>query len=181
MEHVNITNADCHEPKHITDTTAADVGKVITAVGDGTSELRFLQESEVDGKIRYFKFTITDLIPATTGIVDSAQTMPVPFNGQLVYVGVNLQGTALPAGTDNTLHVVWAASGTTHASLSTANSVGNVTLPASTAAYSCLSSTPSSSNSFSAGGYLALFCEVTVAAIGAVPASVVIGLKEVMP
>jgi len=41
-DHRTLVSADVHEPKHITNTTGADAGKVITPLGGGTSELRKL-------------------------------------------------------------------------------------------------------------------------------------------
>lgn len=49
-EHRTLVSADVHEPKHITNSTAADAGKVITPLSGGSSELRKLFSSElVDG------------------------------------------------------------------------------------------------------------------------------------
>lgn len=48
-EHVTILNAECHEPKHITDAVMADAGKVITpsSVTNGVSTLRKLASTEL--------------------------------------------------------------------------------------------------------------------------------------
>jgi hypothetical protein len=48
-EHVDIPNAECHEPKHITDSITADSGKVITPSSSvaGTSVLRELSTVDV--------------------------------------------------------------------------------------------------------------------------------------
>jgi len=47
-EHTALVSAKCHEPKHITNTTVADAGKVITAAAtSGTSEFRALTPEEV--------------------------------------------------------------------------------------------------------------------------------------
>lgn len=50
IEHNSILNAQCHEPKHISDATTGDAGKVITpdAITGGTSELRQLTHFEID-------------------------------------------------------------------------------------------------------------------------------------
>jgi hypothetical protein len=49
VQHSALTSADCHEPKHISGTTVADAGKIITpAATAGTSELRKLKVSEID-------------------------------------------------------------------------------------------------------------------------------------
>lgn len=49
MEHVNIPSANCHEPKHISDASTGDAGKVITpsASTPGVSVLRFLTPSDI--------------------------------------------------------------------------------------------------------------------------------------
>lgn len=49
--HNAIQSADCHEPKHITNSVPGDAGKVITpsGVSAGTSVLRKLTVSEIDG------------------------------------------------------------------------------------------------------------------------------------
>lgn len=46
-EHRTLVSADVHEPKHITNTTGADAGKVITPLGGGASELRRLSSLEL--------------------------------------------------------------------------------------------------------------------------------------
>lgn len=50
VEHVNIQHADTHEPRHITVSTTADAGKVITPSSstNGVSVLRFLGITEID-------------------------------------------------------------------------------------------------------------------------------------
>jgi len=47
VEHRTMVSADVHEPKHISDSTAADAGKVITPLSGGSSELRNLTPAEV--------------------------------------------------------------------------------------------------------------------------------------
>lgn len=49
-EHVNVQHADTHEPRHITISTTADAGKVITPSNstNGVSVLRFLNISDID-------------------------------------------------------------------------------------------------------------------------------------
>ena len=49
-EHVTITSANCHEPKHITSSTTADAGKVITPSSsvNGTSTLRLLTVEDIN-------------------------------------------------------------------------------------------------------------------------------------
>lgn len=42
-----LVSSEIHEPKHISDSDAADAGKVITPLGSGTSELRNLTPEEV--------------------------------------------------------------------------------------------------------------------------------------
>jgi len=52
-EHRTLVSGDVHEPKHISNSTAADAGKVITPLSGGTSELRNLTPEEVGIKIVY--------------------------------------------------------------------------------------------------------------------------------
>ena len=47
VQHKDMLSASVHEPKHITGSTAADAGKVITPLSGGTSELRNLTPEEV--------------------------------------------------------------------------------------------------------------------------------------
>ena len=51
VAHVDIEDADCHEPKHITSATTADSGKVITASSssNGESQFRLLTTSDISG------------------------------------------------------------------------------------------------------------------------------------
>lgn len=53
VEHRTMVSADVHEPKHISDSTAADAGKVITPLSGGTSELRNLTPEEVGVQFIY--------------------------------------------------------------------------------------------------------------------------------
>src|SRR5690554_2879138 len=46
-DHRTLLSTDVHEPKHISDSTSADAGKVITPSSAGNSELRYLTPSEV--------------------------------------------------------------------------------------------------------------------------------------
>lgn len=50
IEHSAIVSANCHEPKHISDATTGDAGKVITpdSTTSGTSILRLLKLEELD-------------------------------------------------------------------------------------------------------------------------------------
>lgn len=70
-EHRTMVSADVHEPKHITDTTAADAGKVITPLSGGTSELRNLTPEEVGVRFAYSEAGIAE---NTTAIVMTAAT-----------------------------------------------------------------------------------------------------------
>lgn len=51
VQHVNIPSEQCHEPKHITNATTSDAGKVITPSAEvaGQSVLRNLAISEITG------------------------------------------------------------------------------------------------------------------------------------
>lgn len=46
-DHRTLSSGNVHEPKHISDSTSADAGKVITPLSGGDSELRNLTPSEV--------------------------------------------------------------------------------------------------------------------------------------
>lgn len=52
-DHRTLVSADVHEPKHISDSTSADAGKVITPLSGGSSELRNLTPSEVGVQFLY--------------------------------------------------------------------------------------------------------------------------------
>jgi len=72
--HNTLTSAQVHEPKHITDTTTADAGKVITPAGGGTSELRFLTPEEVGINFYYLEWGVQEnatAISLTAAAVDS--------------------------------------------------------------------------------------------------------------
>lgn len=53
VQHKDMLSASVHEPKHITGSTAADAGKVITPLSGGTSELRKLTPAEVGVQFIY--------------------------------------------------------------------------------------------------------------------------------
>ena len=53
VEHRTMVSADVHEPKYISDSTAADAGKVITPLSGGSSELRYLTPDEVGVNFSY--------------------------------------------------------------------------------------------------------------------------------
>ncbi|QDP51655.1 MAG: hypothetical protein Tp1100MES1331091_23 [Prokaryotic dsDNA virus sp.] len=70
-EHRTLLSTDVHEPKHITDSTSADAGKVITPSTGGSSELRYLTPSEVGvnfiyGEVALDQNTTSFSIPAAT-------------------------------------------------------------------------------------------------------------------
>jgi len=52
-DHRILVSSETHEPKHITNSTSADAGKVITPLGGGASELRSLTPAEVGIRIAY--------------------------------------------------------------------------------------------------------------------------------
>ena len=52
-DHRILVSSETHEPKHITNSTGADAGKVITPLGGGASELRSLTPAEVGIRIAY--------------------------------------------------------------------------------------------------------------------------------
>lgn len=66
-QHSTIQSADCHEPKHITDATMSESGKVLTPSNssDGVSVLRYLTLSDI---------TAGELTDAELTIVDNSDT-----------------------------------------------------------------------------------------------------------
>ena len=52
-DHRILVSSETHEPKHITNSTGADAGKVITPLGGGASELRALLPAEVGIRFAY--------------------------------------------------------------------------------------------------------------------------------
>lgn len=71
VEHVDILNAECHEPKHITDGTGGDTGKVITnhSSAAGTSVYRLLKESEIEEVIDYYTVGMSTIATAQSAWV----------------------------------------------------------------------------------------------------------------
>jgi len=78
QEHTTLVSSEVHQPKHISDSTAADAGKVITPTSGGESELRFLTPSEVGFTYAYGEFGKTQntdslsLIAAADTTLDTA-------------------------------------------------------------------------------------------------------------
>lgn len=67
VEHRDMVSADVHEPRHISDSTASDAGKVITPLSGGTSTLRNLTPAEVGVANHYLEWSILENpISATT-------------------------------------------------------------------------------------------------------------------
>ena len=80
-DHRTLVSADVHEPKHISDSTSADAGKVITPLSGGTSELRYLTPQEV-GINYYYGEIEADNITATismTAATDPTLHDPADF------------------------------------------------------------------------------------------------------
>jgi hypothetical protein len=65
-EHVDIQNANCHEPKHITDGVTGDSGKVITnsSTTTGESEYRKLKAADIQNKQKVLNVHIPDVSTA---------------------------------------------------------------------------------------------------------------------
>lgn len=80
-----LVSSEIHEPKHISDSDAADAGKVITPLGSGTSELRNLTPEEVGIQFIY----------AELGVDANTVTFPISAasDGQLYdpadYLNIN--------------------------------------------------------------------------------------------
>lgn len=73
LEHRDLNTADVHEPKHISDTTAADSGKVITPSTGGNSVLRYLAPADVGLDFYYLEWTVAEntTLLSLTAAVDS--------------------------------------------------------------------------------------------------------------
>lgn len=73
IAHSSIVSADTHEPKHISDSTISDAGKVITPSGSGASELRNLTPVEVGITFSYGEISVEENTTpfAITAAVDS--------------------------------------------------------------------------------------------------------------
>lgn len=72
-DHRTLLSTDVHEPKHISDSTSADAGKVITPSTGGASELRYLTPSEVGinfiyGEAALDQNTTSFAIPSATDL-----------------------------------------------------------------------------------------------------------------
>lgn len=138
QEHSTIVNADCHEPKHITDATTGDTGKVITAhsSNNGQSEFRNLVETEIDDVYDVLTAELDDISTASSTWVVS------PFAGDIDEVWTVLHGSI--ATSDATI---------TPKIGGTAMTGGGITVAQSgSAAGDVDSSTPSANNTVSAGG-----------------------------
>jgi hypothetical protein len=83
-EHVNTQHVDTHEPRHITISTTADTGKVITpsATTSGESELRQLDSTEIQKKRIAVTAHFNDI---TTGAIDSTWVVS-PVTGDIVAI-----------------------------------------------------------------------------------------------
>lgn len=97
-EHRTLVSADVHEPKHMTDSTGADAGKVITPLGSGTSELRRLTPDEV-GVVKAYGEAGVDQhlsspfsVPAATDSTLYTESDYIPLNSARVS-GVALDET----------------------------------------------------------------------------------------
>lgn len=97
LEHSTLTTSQVHEPKHITSASTGDTGKVITpsSTSGGTSELRYLVESEITNKEDYIQCRLTDVSTASSVYVIA------PFNGTIDKIYSVLQDAI--TGADSTI------------------------------------------------------------------------------
>lgn len=89
IEHVDIPNAELHEPKNIPTSNTSDTGKVITpsSTVSGTSELRRLVASEIDEKQVVLNVRVDDISTAGSYWVVS------PYAGDIVSIHSVIHGT----------------------------------------------------------------------------------------
>jgi hypothetical protein len=85
VEHRDLTSADVHEPKGISDTTASDAGKVITPSSSGDSEIRYLTPEEVGMNFAYGEVDVDNsstafAVPAAVDGTFNTATDFVPIN-----------------------------------------------------------------------------------------------------
>lgn len=101
IQHIALTSAQVHEPKHVTSATTADAGKVITPSDSaaGTSVLRRLTQSEVDNRISELSVRIDDISTA------SNVYLVAPFAGEIIRVQVVLFGVIATADSEVTVRV----------------------------------------------------------------------------
>lgn len=116
-EHVSITSSNCHEPKHITNATTADAGKVLTpsATSAGTSVLRPLVLGEYDYVIGR---SMTDINTATIDHI------PVPVGSTLTKVTLVTSGASVITAA-TTITINYGVAGT---------SLGTIVVPIGTVA-----------------------------------------------
>lgn len=99
--HTALTTAQVHEPKHITSSTTADTGKVITPSdsASGTSVLRKLTEEDIDNRITELSARIDDISTAGNVYVVS------PFTGKITRMQLVLFGAIATADAEVTIRV----------------------------------------------------------------------------
>lgn len=137
LEHSTLTTSQVHEPKHITSASTGDTGKVITpsSTSGGTSELRYLVESEITSKKDYLQTTLTDISTA------SSVYIVAPFAGTITKIYTALQGAIITADSVITVSIGGVAvTGGTVTVAFTASAAGDID-----------SATPSAANTFTEG------------------------------
>lgn len=138
--HVDLTNAELHEPKNIIDAGTSDAGKVLTPSASvaGTSELRKLTEAEITSKVCYLTVAMADI--STAGSV----YLPCAFAGTVTAVHSVIANAFTTADTTLTVKLNGVAM-----------TDGTITVTQSgSAAGDVDSCSPSAGNTFTAGQYL---------------------------
>lgn len=87
-----LVSSEVHEPKHISDSTSADAGKVITPLSGGTSELRNLTPAEVGVKTVFGEIAVN----ANTASFSVAAAADATLQTTTDYVQLN--SVRLPSG-----------------------------------------------------------------------------------
>ena len=102
IQHVDIVDANCHEPKHITSSVISDTGKVITPSSstNGESEIRTLVASEIGNKL----VTVNTLIDDVSS-VGGEGWVATPVAGELTKVDVVIYGALTVADAALTVRI----------------------------------------------------------------------------
>jgi len=99
-EHSTIANADCHEPKHVTDALTSDAGKVVTpsSTTAGTSELRQLTRDELSDYVEHYG---QQTISGNTTTIAVTAAVDATLGTATDYMQVTGIFDAIPGGLNN--------------------------------------------------------------------------------
>jgi len=162
VEHVDIASANCHEPKHITISTTADSGKIITADSSvsGTSEFRAIKESDITEGMDILYCEIDDLGTNGSAWVVSNNAGTIEKIYSVIHAAISGSDETITAEIDGTLVTS-----------------SNITITQSgSAAGDVASSTPTANNAVTAGQAIEIITAGN--STGAVKASFTIYVKR---